>query len=649
MDPEKHSAEAIGEMALPPAKPEQDPEEKPSAEEVMRERDAITLHRELAGFLGRKGSLDEHQAKRLRKSWDTLSPALREDSPMRQKLDAGIETLRERIHRQVEERNREFADLEQQVERLKLSLESNDLKSSQQLEQNVINGLNRIKGLSAQRRQSVIGNLEALQPKIKKLASWKSWGAEQAREKIIDEIRNIHDNETDLAKIAKRIQQAREEWKQWDLSGEGGGHKLYAVFDSVCTKAYEPCKAHFENLRKHRQAASRNRAQICETLEKTYEETDWRSPDWKATQQLIREQTARWRKLGPADYRDRKPLAKRFEAIVSRFEGPLERERKRNLKQRRELIEQVRGLAEMEDSRKAIAELQVLKKQWQVTVSGSRKQEQAVWNRYIDACDAVYRRDKESKKAFERQLAEQLEFKKKLCAEIEAMVEENPADPADVASRLQRWQTAWEEGGRTPKHQEKQIQKRYRNAMGAARKILSDIRRAAQSALNSHLFRRAAACAELEAETLNGGSPDVASHQAAFEALPPLADDLQGMMESRFQAAAEAAGNEGKRKELQESLERNFERINGYLLQLEINAGVDSPAAYAKQRMALQIGRLSAALGKEADQELLDNQALVERIHTTGAVSAPQQAEINQRFEAGYQALYSPDVPPHST
>ncbi|MXX17705.1 MAG: hypothetical protein F4Z52_11075, partial [Gammaproteobacteria bacterium] len=216
MDPEKHSAEAVGEMAPPPAKPEHDPEEIPSVEGVMHERDAITLHQELAGFLERKGNLDEHQAKRLRKSWDTLSAVLKEDSPMRRKLDGGFETLRDRIHRQVEERNREFAELEQQVEQLKQSLESNDLNTSQQLEQKIINGLNRIRGLSAQRRQKVIGDLEALQPKIKKLASWKNWGNEQAREKIIDEIRNIHDHETDLGKIAKRIQQAREEWKQWD-------------------------------------------------------------------------------------------------------------------------------------------------------------------------------------------------------------------------------------------------------------------------------------------------------------------------------------------------------------------------------------------------------------------------------------------------
>ena len=268
-------------------------------DDVMNERDAITLHQSLNKFLGSKGPLDENQAKRLRKTWENLGPALAESSPMREKLDAAFETLRERIHSQVEERNESFTRIEEQLAELKKSVKADDLKSSQQIEQKIINGLNRIKGLSAQRRQKVIAELEALQPRIKKLASWRHWGTEQAREKIIEEIKHIHENEKSLDKIAKRIQQAREEWKQWDQSGEGGDHKLYPVFDAACTKAYEPCKAHFDAQRKQRQAASKHRSQVCETLEKAYEEEDWRNPDWKAIQQLIREQTARWRKLGP--------------------------------------------------------------------------------------------------------------------------------------------------------------------------------------------------------------------------------------------------------------------------------------------------------------------------------------------------------------
>ncbi len=635
MEPEKQTSTAVDDTLSP------DTSSTPNADDVMNERDAITLQQELTKLMGVKGHLDENQAKRLRKSWDTLGTALSPTSAMREKLEKGFESLRERIHNQVEARNEHYARIEEQLLELGKSLKADDLKTSQQIEQKIINGLNRIKGLSAQRRQKVIAELEALQPKIKKLASWRHWGTEQAREKIIEEIKHIHENEKSLDKIAKRIQQAREEWKQWDQSGEGGDHKLYPVFDAACTKAYEPCKAHFDAQRKQRQSASKHRAQVCDTLEKAYEATDWRNPDWKAIQQMLREQTSRWRKLGPADYRDRKSLSKRFDAIVTRFDGPLDRERKRNLKQRQDLIEQITKLGDIEDTRKAIAEIQNLKKQWKVTVSGKRKQEQEIWNRFTGACDAVYNRGREAKKAFDRQLGEHLEAKQQICSEIESAIAAKPTDAEELDAQIKRWKSAWDESGRAPKNQAKQIDRRFRDAMSGAKKLLGGLRQAAQSQLDQNLFQRATLCAELEGQLLSGDTPDIASARMRYEEIDALTDSLQDAMDARFQLIEQAAGNESDLARLKQSAEANFDRINGYLLQLEINAGVDSPAAYARERMALQIGRLSSAMGKGADQELLDDQSLVERIHTTGAVSAEQHSEINRRFMQSYAKLQS--------
>ena len=311
-----------------------------------------------------KKHIDENQAKKLRKQWDQLGEGLDASDERVQKLTARFETLRGRIHDQVEKRNASYAELENWLEALKKAIKQDDLQTSQQLEQKIINGLNRTKGLSSQRQQTVIQALEALQPKIKKLVSWRHWGTAKAREQVIEEIRNLHETEKDLEKRARRIKQAREEWKQWDNSGEGGDKKLYKAFDEACTAAYEPCRKLFEAQRKQREAASKHRATVCEALEQYYEKADWREPDWKVITTLLREQSARWRKLGPADFRDRKPLQKRYDAIMQRFDGPLDRERKRNLRSRQELIENISKLVELDDNRRAINELQKLKKQW---------------------------------------------------------------------------------------------------------------------------------------------------------------------------------------------------------------------------------------------------------------------------------------------
>ncbi|MGI9318596.1 MAG: DUF349 domain-containing protein [bacterium] len=606
---------------------------------TTKEITAEGLLDQLNTLMARNKTVDEHRAKQLRKSWESFRHGTEGENPVIIELEKGFESLRERIHRQVEERNDRFSEIERNLEKLKSSLKSDDLKSAQQLENKVISGLNRVQGLSAQRRQKVIGELEALQPKIKKLSSWRHWGTVQAREQIIEEILNIHDTEKDLEKVANRIKQAREQWKQWDNSGEGGDKKLYLAFDNACTKAYEPCKALFEAQRQKRIASSRERLNICELLENEYEKTEWRNPDWRKLQQLVREQTSRWRKLGPAEYRDRKSLHRRFEQIAAKFDGPLDRERKRNLRQREELIDAVSKLADLEDSRKAISEIQILKKDWIVTVSGKRKQEQSIWKKFTTACDAVYEKSRQSKKAFDQQLTQNLHVKNLLCDEIESALEAKFEEADTLNTLVTKWKQHWAESGRAPKANSKQVDKRFRDTITKANQKVAILKQAHQSKNDRVLFDCASFCSEIERQVLENADLDLETVHQRWQQFDSIPDDLKADMQIRMDLALKAATETAFRGNLEQTLDKNFELVNGYLLQFEINTGVESPESYAKQRMALQIGRLSSAMGKATEQELLHNQELINRIHTTGAIPPSKQSEIDQRFTQCYQTL----------
>ena len=610
---------------------------------ITIENAAKSLRAELTSLLNSekvgKDGIDEHKAKVLRKSWDTLQSDAGEVAFDVSELEQDFEKLRTRIHLQVDARNKRYAELEVLLEKLKREVKLGDLKTSQQLEQKIINGLNKISGLSSQRRQKVIGELEQLEPKLKKLASWRHWGTDQARQKVIDEIKSLHDNEKDLEKVAQRIKQARDEWKEWDNSGEGGDKKLYKEFDNACSKAYEPCKKLFDAQRKQRAAASKERTKLVEMLETDYEKADWRNPDWKQLQQTLREQSNRWRKLGAAEFRDRKPLQKRYDSIIEKFEGPLSRERKRNLKAREDVIEAVRTLAQMDDNRKAISELQSLKKQWVVTVSGKRKLEQVVWKKFTEACDVVYESGRQAKKSFDQELAQNLKAKEALCVDIEVLSKENNVDADVLSAGLKKWASAWAEAGKVPKAAIKQIDNRYRNAITVVNKELKKLRQQNKTLVDNRFFAAAAFCADIEQQLQNDTVIDadqMASNWSEFESLDKARLDL---IDARYKLVVAAIDNQAKKQKLIASADSHFEAINGYLVQLEINAGIDSPAAYGKQRMALQIGRLSAAMGKAAAQEILDSEQLVTRIHITGIVSPAQQQEINQRFNKCYEAL----------
>ena len=73
---------------------------------------------EISTLLEASGGIDETRAKKVRKAVDALrgnddTPAAGEDrqddeSQLDMKIDAGLETLRARVHKQVERRNRDY-------------------------------------------------------------------------------------------------------------------------------------------------------------------------------------------------------------------------------------------------------------------------------------------------------------------------------------------------------------------------------------------------------------------------------------------------------------------------------------------------------------------------------------------------------------
>jgi len=623
--------------------PEELLEETEVSQTITTEYAAKSLLADLKGVLADPKEIDENKAKQLRKAWDELQSQTSDRDVDCTALESGFEKLRLRIHKQVELRNKSYAILEGLLKTLSESIAKEELQEAQVTEKKIINGLNKIRGLSNQRRQKVIGALESLQPKMKKLSSWRHWWTEQAREKIIQEIQQIHEKEKSLEKVAQFIKQAREEWKQWDNSGEGGNKTLYKQFDAACSKAYEPCKALFDQQRKQREASSRHRKQVCELLESDYEKVDWRNPDWKKLQTLMREQSGRWRKLGPAEFRDRKPLQKRFEAAAQRFDGPLDRERKRNLKQREDLIESILKLVEMDDSRKAIGELQAIKKQWVVSVSGARKKEQAIWNKFTKACDAVYEKSRESKKAFEQELEQHFTARMALCDEIEADLKTNTFAPNDLSKQINKWRNQWSEFGRVPKAKTKQSQKRWNDVLGRSKALLSSMQRESQNKSDEQLFAFAKICSEVENGLIENQSVDLEQMKQQWNTLAPLPSSIMTKLNARFEHAINSIESKVSSEKTRELTERNFETLNHYLLQLELNLGVDSPDEFSRQRMALQISRLSAALGKAGDEAILDNQQLVYAIHSLGPIMLDRQAESMSRFQSCYKSMQSVD------
>ncbi len=244
------------------------------------------------------------------------------------------------------------------------------------------------------------------------------------------------------------------------------------------------------------------------------------------------------------------------------------------------------------------------------------------------------RQRKLERKDFALTLKKNLADREALCAEIEACHQGAPDTHAEIGAHLAQWQTRWEQLGEAPKAEAGKIEKRYRHAVTQAKKALAKAGLDAEIRLQNLLREKSLLCASIEALVVAGGdTADFKTLSQRWESLPPLPDDLEPIIAERYRLASAALQDETAAQQLRNSLSANLEALHALLLQLEILTEVESPAEFDRQRMALQVKRLSAAMGKAEPDNNKPAEQLIRDILLLGAVDEEQRKAAFVRFE----------------
>ena len=157
-------------------------------------------------------------------------------------------------------------------------------------------------------------------------------------------------------------------------------------------------------------------------------------------------------------------LARALHEAFEQYEPHLSSERSRSLRVREKLIADIEALAAVDNLRDALDQLEVLKKQWKVTVVEKRTLENRLWKQFQAACDITYqRRDAERNE----QAAERNENEKQKQALIEELTRAAATDDAELlanASVLARTRARWQEIGWVPRKHENSLNSRWQTA-----------------------------------------------------------------------------------------------------------------------------------------------------------------------------------------
>jgi len=480
-----------------------------------------------------------------------------------------------------------------QMDALEAALQQGSLGTAAELDKALKDAKDKGMRLSAPQAD----HLAHLRAELKRLSDWARWGGNVSREELIKTVESLPAQGLAMAELAKKVGSMRERWKALDSLSGPAPRSLWERFDAACSAAYAPAAAHFRQLADERHANAARAQALVDEAQAEVAALQSAPADWKHVSGTVQRLRTAWSHLGAVDRKEKKRLDALFSEALTTLQRPLEDQRKVEIAVREQLIEEVRKLDPHE--RHAVDLLRELQARWQEHARAlplERKAEQALWQRFRGACDALFAARKEHAHAADSERRAHEAAKDAVCERLEAAAPE--ATPANVGKLLREAAAEWQAIGPVPRAHEARIDKRYHAAIARVQQHADSARRAQDTALAGAVRDKLRLVQALEAALAN---PDAhtraADWRGRWDALLPLEGGYEPILQARFASALAALeAPEGERGAYVRQMEGNHKRLLDELLRLEIAAGIDSGAEFARERLRLQVEVLQTSL-----------------------------------------------------
>lgn len=274
------------------------------------------------------------------------------------------------------------------------------------------------------------------------------------------------EEEPDVVSAFYQLQNLHHEFREIGPVAPEMREEIWGRFKKASTVINKKHQQHFEELKAKEQGNYEAKQAICEKIESIDCTALKTFADWdEKTNEVIALQSE-WKTIGFAPQKLNVKIFERFRAACdaffkakSEFYKTIKTEKNENLQRKIALAERAEALKDSTDWKKTTEELTRLQKEWKTIGSVSKKYSDAVWNRFISACDYFF---EQKKNVFAGQKSEEqanLAAKQELIEQIESIPED--ADPAEALKTVKELQEKWNSIGFVPFKEKDKIYKRF--------------------------------------------------------------------------------------------------------------------------------------------------------------------------------------------
>ena len=280
-------------------------------------------------------------------------------------------------------------------------------------------------------------------------------------------------DENDVIVAFKKLQELHDKWREIGPVVKELREDLWKRFKEASSAVNKRHQAFFENRKEKEKENEVAKTAICEEAEAIVLAELTTYAKWNdATKQIILMQE-RWKTLGFASKKVNNELFARFRktcdeffAAKAEFFKRMKDESAENLAKKHRLCERAAALKDSTDWKKTADELTAIQKEWKTIGPVPKKSGDAVWKRFIAACDYFFENKNKNTTNVHQEEHANLKAKKAIVEKIKTIDESLSKD--EIKNLLKTLVADYQQIGHVPYKEKDKIYEEYRAALNEA-------------------------------------------------------------------------------------------------------------------------------------------------------------------------------------
>lgn len=283
--------------------------------------------------------------------------------------------------------------------------------------------------------------------------------------------------EEDVIAAFHKLQSLHQEFRDCGPVAKEQREEIWKRFKDASTTVNRRHQQHFENIKNEESKNLEKKTAICEAIEGIDVENITSAPVWNEMTQKVIELQNEWKKIGFAPQKMNVKIFERFRAACdkfftakSEFFKGLKDNLAQNLELKTALCEKAEQLKDSTEWKKTSDALIRLQKEWKTIGPVAKKESDAIWKRFVAACDYFFEQKEKVVSTLHNEEHENLKKKQEIIEKLKTLATEKVESSRETLQALTK---EWNEVGHVPFKEKDKLYEEYKNILDNVYKQLN--------------------------------------------------------------------------------------------------------------------------------------------------------------------------------